>query len=67
MARFQRGQLVVCVDNESHPASLEKEKLYLKLPDSVAAKRGLVRIIDESGEDYLYPEAFFRTGVRSAS
>jgi hypothetical protein len=44
---------------------LWREKLYLKIPESKAAKHGLLRIIAESGEDYLYPEAMFRTDVRS--
>jgi hypothetical protein len=49
----------VCVRNEGYLASLELRKLYRVLPDAVARKRGLVRIVDESGEDYLYPEEFF--------
>ena len=50
---------VVCVKNEDYPASLEVGKIYRTLPDTVATKRNLVRVIDESGEDYLYPDAFF--------
>jgi hypothetical protein len=53
-------QLVVCVKNEGYPASLEKRKFYVALRDSTAEKHGLLRIIDESGDDYLYPKAFFR-------
>ena len=49
---------VVCVRNEDYPASLEVGKIYRTLPD-VAAKHSLIRILDESGEDYLYPDAFF--------
>ena len=49
---------VVCVKNEDYPASLEVGKIYRTLPD-VAAKHSLIRITDESGEDYLYPNAFF--------
>ncbi|MCY4577628.1 MAG: hypothetical protein OXD31_01130 [Chloroflexi bacterium] len=49
---------VVCVKNEDYPASLEVGKIYRTLPD-VAAKHSLIRILDESGEDYLYPDAFF--------
>src|SRR6185437_2274505 len=52
-------QLVVCVDNEDYPASLEKRKIYVALSDTAAEKKGLLRIIDESGEDYLYPKTFF--------
>ncbi|HEY4921277.1 MAG TPA: hypothetical protein VII40_14310 [Xanthobacteraceae bacterium] len=61
MARHQSKQLVVCIDNEGYPASLEKRKIYVALADVGAEKRGLLRIIDESGEDYLYPKAFFRS------
>ncbi|MDD5033410.1 MAG: hypothetical protein PHE55_01515 [Methylococcaceae bacterium] len=50
---------VVCVKNDDYAASLELRKLYEVLPDEDAAKHGQVRIIDESGEDYLYPESFF--------
>jgi hypothetical protein len=53
-------QLVVCVNNEGYAASLEKRKIYIALPDPVGQKHGLVRVIDESGDDYLYPKALFR-------
>ena len=53
-------QLVVCIDNEGYPASLEKRKIYVALPDAGAEKQGLLRIIDEFGEAYLYPKASFR-------
>ncbi|HZR62678.1 MAG TPA: hypothetical protein VFA80_17170 [Xanthobacteraceae bacterium] len=55
-----RQQLVVCVNNESYSASLEKRKIYLVLRDTIAEKRGLVRVVDESGDDYLYPKTLFR-------
>jgi hypothetical protein len=61
MAKSQLKQLVVCVGNEGYPASLEKRKLYVMLRDPAAEKHGLLRIIDESGDDYLYPKAFFRS------
>jgi hypothetical protein len=60
MARTQGKRLVVCIDNEGYRASLEKRKIYVALHDAVAEKHRLVRIVDESGEDYLYPKAFFR-------
>ncbi len=60
MAKTPSKQLVVCVDNEGYPASLEKRKIYVVLSDRAAEKHGLVRIVDESGDDYLYPKAFFR-------
>ena len=61
MAKVQSRQLVVCIDNEGYRASLEKRKIYVALHDSSAGKHGLIRVIDESGEDYLYPKAFFRS------
>lgn len=60
MSRPPSKQLVVCVKNQGYTASLEKRKLYVALRDLAADKRGLLRIIDESGDDYLYPQAFFR-------
>jgi hypothetical protein len=53
-------QFVVCVNNEGYSASLEKRKIYVALRDSTAEKHGQLRVIDESGEDYLYPKTFFR-------
>ena len=61
MHRRSRKQLVVCVKNEGYAASIEKRKLYVTLRDPVAEKHGLLRIVDESGEDYLYPKLFFRS------
>ena len=52
-------RFVVCIDNKDYPASLELRKLYQALPDAVAAERHQIRIIDESGEDYLYPKQYF--------
>jgi len=51
----------VCVRNDGYPEALQVRKLYQLLPDRTAAKVSFVRIIDESGEDYLYPKAFFAT------
>jgi hypothetical protein len=61
MAKQSSKQFVVCVDNEGYPASLEKRKIYLALRDPSAERRGLIRVVDESGDDYLYPKAFFRS------
>ena len=52
-------KLVVCVTNTGYEASLERRKIYSLLADSEAKKHKLVRVIDESGEDYLYPDSFF--------
>ena len=61
MAKPQAKQLVVCVSNEGYLASLEKRKIYVALRDADAEKHGLLRIVDESGEDYLFPKTFFRS------
>jgi hypothetical protein len=53
-------QFVICVNNQGYSASLEKRKIYVALQDPTAEKHGQLRIIDESGEDYLYPKTFFR-------
>ena len=50
---------VVCMENSAYPASLELHKLYRVLPDENAAREGDLRIVDESGEDYLYPAEWF--------
>ena len=47
-------QFVVCLDNSGYPASLEVGKLYPCIPDEEAAADGLIRVIDESGEDYAF-------------
>lgn len=52
-------QFVVCVRNDENPASLELRKIYEVIPDPKAMKLNLLRIIDESGEDYLYPVSLF--------
>jgi len=52
-------QFVVCVKNMRYSASLELRKLYQMVPDEGAAKHHQIRVIDESGEDYLYPEDYF--------
>ncbi len=49
----------ICVDNSEYPASLELHKLYRVVPDEEAEKEGDLRIIDESGEDYLFPADYF--------
>ena len=53
------SKFVICIDNSEYPASLEKRKIYEVLPDSDAAKIEHIRVVDESGEDYLYPASCF--------
>lgn len=52
-------KFAVCTNNSEYPASLELHKIYRILPDEDADREGDVRIIDESGEDYLYPAEWF--------
>jgi hypothetical protein len=49
---------VLCIENKDCE-DLEKRKIYQALPDEEAEKEGYIRVIDESGEDYLYPQAYF--------
>ena len=59
MAKRTRQRCLICVNNDGYPASLEKGKVYRVVPDPRAAAKGTVRIVDESGEDYLYPSERF--------
>jgi hypothetical protein len=59
MKNLKSHQLVICVKNDDYLASLEKRKIYEAIPDPDAAKYNQIRVIDESGEDYLYPEEYF--------
>jgi len=58
-AMTRRRRYVICVRNEGYEASLELRKVYKALSNSKAGSHGLVRVIDESGQDYLYPEGMF--------
>jgi hypothetical protein len=57
--QLTHSQFALCVDNFEYPAALELLKLYRVLPDDDAATDGDLRVIDESGEDYLYPASYF--------
>jgi len=61
MPKLKRAasRFLICVDNKGYAVSLEKRKIYVALPDATALKHGQVRVIDESGEDYLYPKSLF--------
>ena len=50
---------VVCIRNEGYEVSLELRKIYQVISDTSAARHHLLKVIDESGEDYLYPQDFF--------
>jgi hypothetical protein len=53
------SHFVICIHNGEYAGTLELRKVYEVLEDSVAAKRNFIRVIDESGEDYLYPQSWF--------
>lgn len=50
---------LICIDTEGYEASLVPRKIYARLPDDEAEGEGLVRVVDETGEDYLYPAELF--------
>ncbi|MEG4319708.1 MULTISPECIES: hypothetical protein [unclassified Microcoleus] len=52
-------EFVVCINNEDYSASLEVRKIYQVLPNTQANSHQMIRVIDESGEDYLYPSRYF--------
>jgi hypothetical protein len=52
-------RFLICISNQGYAASLEVRKVYENVEDTDAAREGLVRVIDESGEDYLFPDTMF--------
>lgn len=54
-----KPRFAVCMQNEGYTVSLELRKLYQVLPDKDGTAHGYLRVIDESGEDYLFPAAWF--------
>jgi hypothetical protein len=59
MMKAQTKPFALCLDNRDYEASLIRGKVYRVIPDLKAAKDDLVRIVDESGEDYLYHKSHF--------
>lgn len=57
--KHRKSEFVVCVKNRGYKASLELRKIYQALPDAEGEAHDLIRVVDESGEDYLYPASFF--------
>jgi len=57
--RRKSSTFVVCIHNTGHRASLELHKIYRAMPDAAAEADGDIRVVDESGEDYLYPATWF--------
>jgi hypothetical protein len=58
MAKRKR-RFVLCIDNGTYKASLEPRKVYRVLEDPAAEAKALLRVVDESGEDYLFPTRLF--------
>ena len=56
---MNKAHFVICINNADYPASIEKRKFYETIPDADAARHGQIRVIDESGEDCLYPSECF--------
>ncbi|MFB2967571.1 hypothetical protein ACE1CD_01235 [Aerosakkonema sp. BLCC-F183] len=52
-------EFAVCINNTNYSASLEVRKIYQVLPDPQTNNHQMIRVIDESGEDYLYPSSYF--------
>jgi hypothetical protein len=59
MTRQNDSEAVICIENEGNEASLQVWKIYKSLRDDDALSEGFMRVIDESGEDYLFPEEIF--------
>jgi hypothetical protein len=57
--RQARSRYILCVKNRGYAASLERRKVYRRLNDARASRHGLIRVVDESGQDYLYPSSYF--------
>ena len=55
----RKSQLLVCIKRDGYEASLELRKIYISIADKEAESSRMVRIVDESGDDYLFPEKFF--------
>lgn len=58
-AEIKPIRYALCIDNGGYPESLEVRKVYAVLPDERAAVNNYIRVVDETGEDYLYPDRYF--------
>ncbi|MFL6210747.1 MAG: hypothetical protein ACJ74W_17985 [Pyrinomonadaceae bacterium] len=59
MTNRPTNSYVLCIDDGGYPESLEVRKVYAVLPDDRAAANNYIRVVDETGEDYLYPAKYF--------
>jgi hypothetical protein len=55
----RKSRFVLCVKNDGYEVSLERRKVYRVVPDPKAQAHGLIRVVDDSSEDYLYPATLF--------
>jgi hypothetical protein len=55
----EKDRFVVCIKNDGYQASLEIRKIYRVIADPKAEAKSMVRVVDESGEDYLFPDNYF--------
>lgn len=53
------ANFVICINNKGYEVSLERGKVYRVLDDEKASQHNLIRVVDESGEDYLFPNEYF--------
>ena len=67
MPKGRRKKFVLCLDYDGYPVSPEKRKIFVALSNPSSEKRGLLRVVDESGEDYLYPKGLLRAVALSPS
>ena len=58
-AEIQQPRFAVCINNSTHPDDLKVRTVYQVLPDESAARSNYVRVVDETGEDYLYAAEYF--------
>jgi hypothetical protein len=58
-SKHNSSEFVVCINNTDYPASLELHKIYRVIDDKEAEDEGDIRIVDESGEDYIFPSSYF--------
>lgn len=61
----EKPSFVRCLDNRGYEVSLAMQGVYRREPDPAAAAKGLVRVVDETGEDYLYPCEMFEPATKS--
>lgn len=59
MMNLESPTFAVCISNAGYEASLERNKIYVVIPDASVEADGELRVVDESGEDYIYPADWF--------